>query len=218
MQTHTIIIFGAGGRTGREVVIRALQAGHTVSAFVFKKPSPGTFPEHPNLHIIEGNARNAAEVQAALTSHDTVINIIAPKLGEKSNYDISSVATKNIIAGMEELGMSRYIGQAGAWATEYIEDASIPMRIAFSLAWPLRQIYTFKKLEDKIVKNSSTNWTLVRCARLTNGKPGRIKIHMDRYKCKMFEVPHISRKSVAQFHLAIIDEPSYIKRAPIISN
>lgn len=218
MQTHTIIVFGGAGRTGREVIVDALQAGHTVTAFVFRKPAPGILPEHPNFRIIEGNARNATEVQAALTSHDTVINIIAPKLGEKLNYDISAVATRNIITGMEELGMTRYIGQAGAWATEFLEDASLPMRIVFKYYWPLRQIYEFKKTEDKIVKNSSTNWTLVRCARLTNGKPKRIKIHMDRYKCKMFELPKISRKSVAQFHLAIIDEPSYFKRTPVISN
>jgi putative NADH-flavin reductase len=218
MQTHKIIIFGSAGRTGREVVKNAIQAGHTVTAFVFRKPAPGVFPDHPSLRIIEGNARNASDVRSALSSHDTVINIIAPKLGEKQNYDISEIATRNIITGMEELGISRYIGQAGAWATEFLEDASIPMRIAFRIFWPLRQIYAIKKIEDTIVKNSATNWTLVRCALLTNGKPKAVNIHMDRYKCRAFEIPSISRASVAQFHLTIIDEPKYFKRTPVISN
>ena len=218
MQTHTIIIFGGAGRTGSEVVKAALAAGHSVTAFVYNTPPSGVLPEHPNLKIIEGDARSKSDVANALSSHDTVINIIAPKLGDSKNYDISLVATQNIIESMEDMGMNRYIGQAGAWGTEFTEDASILMRVGFSVLLPLKQIYSYKKLEDKVVKNSSVNWTLVRCGLLTNKKLAPIKIAQTRHKCGWFEIPKISRKSVAQFHLAIIDNPDYSRRCPIIFN
>lgn len=218
MQSHTIVVFGGAGRTGSEVVKAALAAGHTVSAFTYSLPAEGILPAHPNLRIIRGDARNKADVQSALASHDTVINIIAPKIGDKNNYDISVVATQNIVEAMEEVGISRYLGQAGAWGTEYTEDASILMQIGFKVFWPLRQIYAFKKQEDALVRNSSLNWTLVRCGVLTNKALAPIKIAPTRHRCKAFEIPKISRKSVAQFHIAIIDDPNYSRRAPIIFN
>lgn len=218
MQTHTIIVFGGAGRTGSEVVKAALAAGHTVSAFVYSPPAPGILPTHPNLRIVQGDARDLQQVKTALASHDTVINIIAPTSLNKKNYDISLVATQNIISAMQEVGITRYQGQCGAWATEYLEDASLPMQLAFKLIWPLRQIYVFKKLEDKVVKNSGLEWTIARCAVLTNGNQAPIKVSLTRYVCKMFEIPKISRKSVAAFHVAIIDDETFYRHAPIILN
>lgn len=214
---HSIIVFGGAGRTGSEVVLQALEAGHSVSAFVYRTPQKGILPEHPKLRIIEGDARDAAQVRSALASHDVVINIIAPKFGDKKNYDISVVATKNIVDGMLELGITRYIGQAGAWGTEFTEDASILMQIGFKVLRPLRQIYAYKKTEDRIVKNSDLAWTLVRAGVLTNGKRNpNIRVMMTRHHCKLFEIPTISRKSVAAFHLSIIDNPQFVRTTPII--
>ncbi len=216
MQKYSIIVFGGAGRTGSEVVKLALEQGYTVSAFVYHNPPARILPDSPQLKIIEGNARDYQQVKAALTGHDVVINIIAPKIGDKKNYDISVVASQNIVKGMQELGIKRYIGQAGAWATEYIEDASLLMQIGFKVFWPLRQIYSFKKNEDRIVKDTPLNWTLVRCGILSNGKLAPVKTHMPRYKCGLLEIPHISRKSVAQFHLDILDNPEYYKQTPVI--
>ena len=92
------------------------------------------------------------------------------------------------------------------------------MQLGFKLYWPLKQIYTFKKQEDAIVRASTVNWTLVRCGILTNGPQAPIKIATSRHHCKAFEIPKISRKSVAQFHLAILDNPDYSRRSPIIFN
>jgi nucleoside-diphosphate-sugar epimerase len=218
MQTHSIIVFGGAGRTGSEVVKAALANGHHVSAFVYSQPSQEVLPTHPNLRVILGNARNSDDVEAALPGHDTVINIIAPKIGNKKNYDISVVATTNIVSAMQKNGIHRYIGQAGAWGTEFTEDASPLMRLGFIIFWPLRQIYAFKKIEDSIVKKSSLDWTLVRCGILTNKEAAPITVAPVRYRCKVLEIPKISRKSVAQFHLSIIDDSTYYRSAPIIFN
>lgn len=219
MQTHTIIVFGGAGRTGAEVVKQALATGHKVSAFVYRTPKPGILPEHPNLRIIQGNARDADEVQTALVGHDTVINIISPRLGDKKNYDIPIVATPNILSGMEKLGIKRYIGQCGAWGTEYLEDASILMRIGFKVVFPLRNFYAYKKKEDQQIKKSNVDWTIVRAGILTD-KPLRknVQIFMSRYKCGMFEIPKVSRANVANFELSIINDPKYYGQCPIIIN
>lgn len=219
MTNHKIIVFGGAGRTGAEVVKQALAAGHKVSAFVYSTPKPGILPEHPNLTIIKGNARTTSDVKTAIVGHDTVINIVSPRLGDKKNYDIPVVATRNILQAMEGLGIKRYIGQCGAWGTEYLEDASILMRIGFKIVFPLRDFYELKKKEDQLIQKSNLNWTIVRAGILTD-KPLRenVRIFQSRYKCGLLEIPKVSRANVAQFELNIIDDTTYYKKCPVIIN
>lgn len=209
-----IIIFGGQGRTGRLVALEALRQGHHVSVFALRDGH--ILPK--DIHIIEGDARNAGQVAAAIRGHDAVINIIAPKLFDRKNYDISEVATRHIIAGMKQHGVHRYIGQSGAWATEFMTDASLPMRLGFLVIPMFRGIYGYKKREDAIVKQSDLDWTLVRCGILRDTvKQESIHVIADgRYKCKPLEIPMISRKSVAVFHIEILDSPTTYHTTPVI--
>lgn len=213
--THKIIVFGGQGRTGSEVVAQALEAGHTVSAFTFHNNH--TLPQHKNLTIIEGNARNQEQVSRAIKGHDVVINIIAPKLGDSKNYDISVVATNNILLGMKQNKIKRYWGQCGAWATEDLQDASLIMRVGFIFFLPLKHVYKYKKQEDELIKKSGLDWTIVRAALLSNGPLiWPIRSYEHGYKCKFFEIPKISRKSVAKFYIENLDNPNLINTCPVV--
>lgn len=212
-----IIIFGGAGRTGSEVVKKSLEEGHIVTAFTYSQPASDTLPDHENLAIYIGDAKNYDSVVNAIKGHDIVINIIAPKLFDKKNYPISEIATKNIIAAMKEVGVNRYIGQAGAWATDQLRDASPLMQLGFTFFLPLRNLYAYKKKEDAIVKSSGLDWTLVRCGLLTNKQtPSHYEIHIDRYKCGFFEIPKIRRVNVADFEVSIINDSTYFQKCPII--
>jgi nucleoside-diphosphate-sugar epimerase len=214
---NNIIVFGGAGRTGREVVLQALAAGHKVSVFTRAEPSQDTLPPHNNLSLYIGDASNLKDVTAAIKDHDVVINIIAPRLFDKKHYPISEIATNNIISAMQALWVKRYIGQAGAWATEQLSDASPIMQLGFKIFLPLRQVYSYKKKEDAIVKNSGLDWTLVRCGVLTNtAQASKYRIFKKRYKCGLFEIPKIRRTNVANFELTILNDAAYYKTCPII--
>ena len=208
-------MFGGQGRTGQEVVRRALREGYQVTAFTHKNNR--SLPTHQNLKIVEGNARDGMAVEAAIAGHDTVINIIAPHLHDSKHYDISVVATKNILIAMKRQGVSRYWGQCGAWATDHLQDASLPMQIAFKLFLPFRRIYAFKKQEDEIVRKSGLDWTIVRAPMLTNGPlKWPVRVSVDTYKCKFYEIPRISRKSVAKFYIENLDNTDVIGKFVVI--
>jgi len=214
-KSHTIIVFGGQGRTGSEVVMQALAAGHHVSAFTYRDNH--SLPAHQNLRIIEGDARNPHDVSRAIKGHDMVINIVAPRLGDSKNYDISVVATRHIIAGMQHNGVKRYWGQCGAWATENLRDASIFMQLGFLFFLPLKHVYKYKKQEDGLVKKSGLDWTIVRAPLLNDGPlawPVRVFVHG--YKCKFYEIPKISRKSVAKFYVENLDNSDLIGTCPVI--
>jgi putative NADH-flavin reductase len=214
---HNIIIFGATGRTGRLIVSQALKQGHYVTAFTHKDPEPGILPDNVNLRIVAADARQEMAVVQAMKGHNVIINVIAPSLFDTKNHDISQIATANIISAMQKTGAKRYIGQSGAWATEFIEDASLPMRMAFKIIPQFKSIYKYKKQEDEIVKNSGLNYTIVRCGLLTDNEPvSNYRVFMDRYKCGRFEIPKIRRINVADFELGIIEKAEYVGKCPII--
>ncbi|MCU0667440.1 MAG: SDR family oxidoreductase [Patescibacteria group bacterium] len=214
---HKIIIFGASGRTGILLVNQALKQGHLVTAFTHTPPPEGTLPNHQNLSVISADASQEMAVLQAIQGHNVIINVIAPKLFDTNNHFISETATKNIINSMYKTGAKRYIGQSGAWATEHLEDASQPMKIAFNLMPQFKSIYKYKKLEDQIIKSSGLNYTIVRCGRLTDDQPiSNYRVFMDRYKCKSFEIPKIRRINVADFELNIIDKAEFVGKCPII--
>ncbi len=212
-----IIVFGGAGRTGREVVRQALHAGHMVTVFSYSQPAEGVLPNHKNLTVIVGNAYKYTEVKRAVSGHDAVINIIAPRLFDSKNYSISEIATNNIVTAMQEVNIKRYIGQAGAWATEQQKDASPFMQVGFKLFLPLKHVYQYKKKEDAIVKQSNLDWTLVRCGLLTNKTPlSSYRVFREHYTCSLFEIPRIRRVAVASFEIRIIDDATYHQQCPII--
>src|SRR5690349_17902492 len=55
-----VLIFGSSGATGREIVKRALEQGHTVTAFA-RTPSKISL-RHDNLTIVQGDATDSAAV------------------------------------------------------------------------------------------------------------------------------------------------------------
>ncbi len=213
---HKIIIFGGQGGTGKEVAVLAAKHGHHVT--VFARHNDHVFPKALGIHYVIGDARNKSDIARALTDFDVVINVIAPKLFDKKNYDISPVATNNILDAMGQKGIKRYMSQCGAWATSDLNNASIVMRIVFKIFLPLKNIYKLKKVEDTIVKSSATDWTVFRAGLLNNKKPKPVKIYENGYKCKFWEVPSISRKSLAQAYIDNLDNQELFNKFPVIIN
>ena len=61
-----LLIFGASGQSGRELVRQALERGHAVTAFV-RQPS-GIPSAHPKLRVIQGDVGDPSAVHSALHS------------------------------------------------------------------------------------------------------------------------------------------------------
>jgi putative NADH-flavin reductase len=69
-----LVIFGATGGTGRQLVEQALERGHTITVQV---RHPATFPlQHERLTVIEGDVRNLANVEAAVAGQDAILSAL----------------------------------------------------------------------------------------------------------------------------------------------
>jgi putative NADH-flavin reductase len=101
-----ILIVGATGRTGKELVKQALEQGHEVTALVrsLKKITIS----QSNLRIVKGDVLDFDNVQKAVAGQDAVLSA----LGHKKFFiktSILSEGTRNIIRAMDQHKVKRLI-------------------------------------------------------------------------------------------------------------
>src|SRR6478672_2041748 len=69
-----LLIFGATGGTGRELVDQALAQGHEVTAFV-RNPAKMT-TQHEKLKVVKGNIMDCHSVGTAVAGQDAVFSAL----------------------------------------------------------------------------------------------------------------------------------------------
>jgi putative NADH-flavin reductase len=105
-----IAIFGATGRTGRNILQDALAAGHSASVLVRNpaKLPPGKY----KLTIHLGDATDADNVEDAVFGQEAVISALG--LGENGRPGTMAAAMDNIIRALQANHIRRIVAIAGA--------------------------------------------------------------------------------------------------------
>lgn len=208
-----LLIIGGTGATGRELVKQALEDGHLVTALA-RNPGKLHFT-HPKLYIVKGNVLDFESVQKAVAGQDAVLSA----LGHKRFIiytNILSEGTKNIVKAMEMQGVKRFI----CITTLGINDSRFKMGLYYTLfVIPFITFFYFmdKRKQEKIISNSSLNWTIVRPAQLINGKLTRKYKHGENLGNYII-TKLISRANVAHFMLSQLNDSAYFHKTPGITN
>jgi putative NADH-flavin reductase len=207
-----VAVFGASGRTGKYVLEQALVAGHQVVALV-RTPSKLAIT-NPNLKIVEGDVGNAGQVDQVMAGTDAVISVLGPT----SNAPELRVTRgmKNILAAMKAHGVRRLIVSVGAGVGDP-NDGSDFMSTFFGALVKLvsRNVYNDMVNVAELVRASDRDWTLVRVPMLVDGdKQGSVKVA---YVGKGMQ-RSITRADMAQFIVEQLNDTTYLRQAPTISN
>jgi putative NADH-flavin reductase len=202
-----IIIFGATGGTGKELVQQALEQGYSVTAFVRRKGKLDI--EHERLIEVVGDAFKSSDVDSAVANHDAVLSALGLPLFRFSGARICSEGTRNIMNAMKKHGVRRLIVESAYGAGDSRTS------IYGFLIWlfvPGRM--NDKQRMEKIIKASDYDWTIVRPVALTSGKKsGKYDSHV-----YWFEPwPMISRADVAEFMLNQLNDTTYVRKAVTLS-
>src|SRR2546426_8941695 len=100
-----VLIFGATGRTGRELVRQALERGHEVTAFA---RNPSALPiRHERLQVVQGDILDKASIERAVAGQDAVISALGARTLRRST--VLSEGTKNILKAMRKHGVNRFV-------------------------------------------------------------------------------------------------------------
>jgi putative NADH-flavin reductase len=204
-----VLIVGATGGTGRQLVEQALERGHVVTALA-RDPSALRI-EHPRLRVVQGNVLDVSSVDASVRGQDAVLSA----LGHKRFFyptRILSEGTRNVLRAMETHGVRRFIcetalgvgssaGRMGVAYTFFV----IPVVLPFYF-WD-------KTRQERLIAASRVHWVVVRPGALTDGaKRGgyRHGAHVG----SLLRTVRVSRADVADFMLNQLTDDTYLEAAP----
>src|SRR5438128_9056748 len=103
-----ILISGANGGTGKELVTQALERGHDVTAFV-RDPSKLTVT-HSHLRIQQGDLEQPETIRAVIPNHQAVLSALGARTLGKST--LLSNGLKEIIKSMTASGVRRLLWES----------------------------------------------------------------------------------------------------------
>lgn len=207
-----LAIFGATGKTGRHLVEQALAKGHIVTALA-RNPDKLVLG-HDRLKVVQGDIRDADKVAQTVAGADAVISVLGPT----SNKEEMSVSqgVDNILAAMRQHGVRRLIQSAGAGVRDPQDQPTLVHAFFGGLVRLLSPnvVADMEQVVDK-VRGSRLDWTVVRVPMLTeDAGTGNVRVG---YVGKDIG-PRLARPDLADYLLKQLEEPTYVGKAPAISN
>lgn len=205
-----LLIFGATGGTGRQLLTQGLAKGYKITAFV-RNPTVLAI-QHKNLSLIQGNILEENDVTNAIKGQDVVISVLGNKTSNalwKANTIISD-GVKHIIAGMKKEKVERLVFVASFGVNEKI---FFPEKLFIRII--LKNIFTDIPRQEKAIKQSGLDWTIVHPARLINAlRTGKYNVG-EHLPIGLFS--KIARSDVADFLLKCINNKNVIRKTMTLS-
>lgn len=209
-----IVVFGASGGTGREIVEQALIRGDDVTAFV---RDASALEPASRLRVVVGDVLNAEVVREAIVGQNGVLSALGSRPHE--GHDVLERGLANIIAAMSETGVRRIVIISTAGAAnldEALTHQSLAGKIVLRTmaSTVLRGPIADGLAQERLLEASDLEYTIVRPPRLTDER------RTGRYRVDEEGLPpgavSISRGDVAEFMLMQLDSDKYIRKAPYI--
>lgn len=206
-----IIVLGATGGIGLEIVRQAIEHGHSVTAFV---RSPERLkPFRDCITVEQGDLLNSAELEQVIKGHDAILSGFGPRLPiSKADANLLQQFAVALTNAMLRAGVMRVV----AVSTAFLFRDSIvpPTYLVGRLFFP--GIIVDASAMEQVFRKSELDWTIVRPPRLTD-KPctGEYRIregHLPRFGFS------ISRADVADCLIKIVEDRDSIRKILGVSN
>lgn len=203
-----IVILGASGKTGRELVSQALEQGYAVTAFV--RDENKIRIKKPNLTIRVGDVRSQADLQAVLGGKDAVVNALG---SNKLKDDLMTASTEALIRAMHAVGMRRAVMLSSFLMTDH-QKPGLLMKAVSNIS---KGIIKDKSASESLLKDSGLDWTLVYATRLKSGPlTGNVRVVDSAEPVSLQN--GINRADVANYMLELLDNESLYQKSVLITS
>lgn len=204
-----ILVLGATGRTGYLFTRKALEEGHTVTAYV-RDPDKARalLGSHPNLTITPGDLNNAEQLAAASSGQDVMVSILGQKASVREFLHSTFMQERLplIMQTVTGAGVKHCVLLSAYSVGDTVRTASLPMRLVCKVI--MRGIFTDKVKADALVAEYQPHISRAHPGRLTD-KPGRGGVkEFDMASVERAPgIPTIAREDVADALLTIAKNP-----------
>lgn len=203
-----LVIFGASGATGNQLVSQALKDGHSITAFV-RNPAKLTI-SHERLKIIRGDVSNYKQVESAIENQQAVVSALGVSKALKHDPAVVQ-GIQHIIKAMQNVGVKRMVYQSTFLVSQNRDELGFFVHKVLPLI--LRQEITDHEHKENFVRKSNLDYIIVRPSTLTNGPMTGKYRHGERILPSSLISP-ISRANVAAFMLRQLSDDTYVYKAP----
>ena len=201
-----LLVLGASGATGRQLVTQALARDLAVTAFVRDASKLGI--AHRGLTTVQGNVGDYAAVAGAVAGQEAVVSALG--VGAPLRHDPVVIdGVRHIIRAMTDTGVQRlvymsFIGVRGS-------RAAAGFVVRYIAALPLRREIRDHEIKEGLVTASELAWTIVRPPTLTNGRAtGVYRIGVDIAARSL--LPTLSRADVADCLLRQVADGTSVRK------
>jgi len=210
-QSLKLVVLGATGATGLELVKQAVQRGHFVTAFVRSPERLKHFQER--ITIRQGDLLNSVLLEQAIQGQDAVLSGFGPRVPvAKADANLLERFARALTQAMSAAAVKRAVVESVAFL---FKDSILPP------AYLLGRLLFPKTVADaaameRIFADTDLNWTMVRPPELTD-KPytGKYRVregHLPRFGLK------ISRADVADLMIKLAENHASIRKVVGIAN
>jgi uncharacterized protein YbjT (DUF2867 family) len=215
MSAKSLLVFGATGGTGAEILAQALAAGHRLTA-VARTPAKITV-SHPNLRVVPGDMGDPASLAAAFDRpYDAVVSALGVYL--KHPGTTLTDGTRNIVMAMKAHGVRRIVVVSSLGASE--TRGIGPWWVKAVQRFILKNTLIDKTGQEKTIQSAGLDWTIIRPPRLIDGPACRAYVTWTgREPPKHVKLAwQVSRADVAAEVLRALEDPASIGQALQISD
>ena len=200
-----LLVLGATGGTGIELVRQAIDRTHSVTAFV--RSSNRLQPYRDRIAMKQGDLLNWKELAGAIEGQEAILSAFGPRVPiAKEDADLLSRFAQSLTTAMSAAKIKRIVVESSAFL--FKDSIFPPAYLLGRLLFPT--VVADASAMEQLFRQSPLDWTIVRPPRLTDGK------HTGRYRMKRSHLPSfgfsISRADVADCFLQLLEDPGSVRQ------
>ncbi len=190
MKDYSVLITGATGSIGKEVLKQVYAKQSPESITVFVQPSKKTnkiLKPYPGINVVNGTITNHEDVKRACQNQEYVIHLAAiiPPLADDEpqlTNHVNTEGTRNVIAALEEVSPHAFLLYSSSVAC-YGDRCETPdIYTTDPLTPSLGDEYAVTKIAaEKSIRESKLNWSIYRLSAIMgigNHKISKLMFHM----------------------------------------
>jgi putative NADH-flavin reductase len=206
-----LVVLGATGGTGLEIVRQAIEHGHTVTTLVRSPQRLKPFLDR--ITVKQGDLLSSADLAQIIEGHDAVLSGFGPRVPvSKADAHLLEQFGVALTRAMSQAGVKRVVVESVAFLfkNSIFPPAYLLGRLFFS-----RTVADASAME-RVFAESELDWTMVRPPELTD------KPYTGKYRVREGQLPlfgfKISRADVAEFMIKAIENRSSVRKVVGICN
>lgn len=205
-----VLVLGATGGTGLQMVKRALYSGHEVTALIRNASALQEYKGQ--ITITTGDPLDQPQLRTALQEQDAVLSGLGPRVPvAKSDAHLLRTFATSLTAAMEQSAVRRLVIISSAFL---FKDALVPPAYLLGKLMFPSVVKDTTDLEQ-IVQGSNTDWTIVRPPQLTD------QSFTGKYRERIGHLPFagfkISRADVADYFIKALNLETVVHKVVGIS-